>query len=436
MNNSSQVCGGRQGCTSEVTHACNCGNPVVFLCTSCIVTHLSEQVIHTFISIEQAKELVKDTQINESFHTNLAKYTVLKASISNYIGCLETYKENLIKTRHEIMSLIEQEFQAKLEYLTAKKTNAVYQLENIMRKMKGLTSGYDEILSIYDDKGIQGLLDDYIPSFEIKTDPIEDAIRKMFRESDTELIYYCTGNSSQLRTYDIHRNSIQTIELVDTIRNKFYNSSTCLLPDGNVMIVGGNKPTHGDTYRFNPKTGQCSKLNPLNNPRGYVNLICHNEYLYAFGGYTGSVSNKSERMKWLGNGWTNLPNMEQPRDCPGIISMDERIYFIGGKSTSVEYYDILNNTFNLASNVQVDDSYNLAVMRNDKIYTINQSKLKIMSKNFKILEAKDLSCNQDIYVINSCIIEGKNVYFRNSKTGFICLFDIANNSVTELIQGN
>jgi hypothetical protein len=419
MNNSVEVCGGQRGCSSVVTHACNCGNPVVFLCTNCIVTHLSEPVTHIFISLEQARELVSDSGFNESFHGNLAKYTVLKASIQNYIGRIESYKENLMKVKNDIMTLVEQEFQAKFDLLSDCKRNAAGQLEIIKRRMKTLIKSGDEVLNIYEERGLKGLLPDYIHSFEIKTEALEDATSKMFMISHNELIYYTQHNSSQLMTFDTGSNRIQRIELGNTITNKFCYSTTCMLPDGNVMIVGRYSPNCGDTYRFNPMTGQCTKLNPLNYPRGYVGLICHDKYLYALGGFDTNKVRRAERMEWAGNGWSILPDMKDTRQYHCIIPIENRIYLIGGLTSTIEFYDVLNNTFNILPNISVNSGYINTALIGDIIYIINQTQLTILNKEFISLETKQLTCGKSIDSMNNQVIRGKKVYFHSTISAYI-----------------
>jgi hypothetical protein len=121
---------------------------------NCVLDHLSEPVSHTFISLNQARELVKDKYFNKIFTEDLAKYSVLKATIQDYISNLEGYKEDLNKTWNEIVGLIDQKFQAKLDLISKSKTQAVIQLEMIKRRMNTFITGGDELLSIFEERGL------------------------------------------------------------------------------------------------------------------------------------------------------------------------------------------------------------------------------------------------------------------------------------------
>jgi hypothetical protein len=314
MSNPVETCVGRQGCTSEVTHACNCGNPIVFLCKDCVADHISEPGYHTFISLGKTRELIKNDDLRERYHQDYAKYISIQWHIKNYISSLEIYTDNLIRSKPEVIRLVEQEYQAKLEYLSSKRSSAVAQLENVKERLKNFTPGYDEIFFKYDTNN---LLEDYIVSFEVNIHEFQHSLQRIFQISSNETIYHAREDSTQIRTYNIAANKIDSINLGTTIVKKFKNTSTCILPNGNVVIVGGMDPCHGDTYVFCPETRQSTKLNPMNIPRGYVGLVCHDRYLYAFGGLNGhngnQISRSAERMELGLNGWTNLPNMKKAR---------------------------------------------------------------------------------------------------------------------------
>ncbi len=83
-------------------------------------------------------------------------------------------------------------------------------------------------------------------------------------------------------------------------------------------------------------------------------MVVHVDYIYIFGGYNGNDLNKVERMKIGEWSWSALPDMKEMRRGFGVYISENRIYLIGGNSkTSVEYYDIQLNSFNLLPNIQV-----------------------------------------------------------------------------------
>jgi hypothetical protein len=87
------------------------------------------------------------------------------------------------------------------------------------------------------------VLDCYIESFDEITAAIRDSITNLlniFTHAlvENETIYYPKQNSSMLPKYEPIKNHLNHIDLLNTIFKKFNFSSSCMLPDGNVMIVG------------------------------------------------------------------------------------------------------------------------------------------------------------------------------------------------------
>jgi len=71
MENFDLVCSGRDGCSKDVVYACTCGDPVVFICKECTSSHLAELCAHTFISLEQSKDLIRNQTRPSDFNRNI-----------------------------------------------------------------------------------------------------------------------------------------------------------------------------------------------------------------------------------------------------------------------------------------------------------------------------------------------------------------------------
>ena len=110
MDDYIEICGGRENCSSEITHACGCGIPVVFLCTDCVVSHLKEPFTHNFIPLDQAQLSYRSMNFNSKFRNDLSKYALLKSSIQQYVTTLHSYKEHLKISKIEVLTYINQEF--------------------------------------------------------------------------------------------------------------------------------------------------------------------------------------------------------------------------------------------------------------------------------------------------------------------------------------
>lgn len=446
MYESTDRCEGREGCHSEATHACSCGVPVVFLCSDCVINHLKEPFTHSFIPLEQAHYMKRSLIFDEKFIQDLDKYSSLKASIQTYIHKIHSFKEKLEIAKIEVQTILIQEFQSKLKLLNDLETNAIQQLSAIRQRLTATNRFGEEELYKFNTEGLPGIIQDYVEDFNISTYGMRDTIRGIFsvsyagkaadaeeaKDSDLNLIYYTQRNSKNLMSYNIDTHSVSPINLSSSASSMFNNSSTYILPDGNLMIVGSFVPTHGETYRFNVKTGQCIRLRSLNNPRGLVGLICHDKYLYAIGGCKTTPSKKVERMEWSGNGWRNLPDMKQGRFYVGLVCLDYRIYVIGGANvTSVEYYDIKSNRFYEMS-LQVPTGSNMAVMVDDEVYILG-SKIVVMNGKMEIVESIIPNVNMMIDCFNSPVVIEKKVYFHSSNSAFILEFDTETRMLREVM---
>jgi hypothetical protein len=438
-----ESCGATEGCSGKVEFACNCGNPVIFLCKGCTMNHLSEPYSHLFISLEQARELIKDQLFSDKFGENIIKYGKIKSSVYAYIRRIQTFKHKIEAFKSEVISMLELECQSKLQHLDKLQESASNQLIHIKKRMKSFTSFSDDLLSQYESKGLNGVLEDYTESLEIHRHMVQSAISNMISISlyqkpppslsETPHIYFTRNSTKELVSYNLITGQPSITDLSSTISANFNYSSTCLTPDGNVMIVGGSTPSLGDTYKFHIDSQICTQLSGLNNPRGWVHLTCAGKYLYAFGGCSGSVSNKAERMEWDGNGWENLPDMKEPRFLCGSCLMGNKIYLFGGQiRNTIEYFDIERSTFTIVPDISIDANYNIVSVMDDSIYIIDSSQLTVMDKEFKIQTTKGPLYNNCFYNLSNTFKIGKDLLFYSHSNQAVMCFDTELREVRKL----
>lgn len=438
MNNPSELCGSGKGCKGEVVYACTCGDPVVFICKDCMCSHLFEPSAHIFISLDQARELVKNRIGSKDFAKSFSKYNEAKIEVQAYLRRIETYKQQIENVKYELISLIEHRCQSATETLSAFQEKAEALLKNIKIRMKSFTHSRDELLTQYDAKGISGIVENYIEKLEVKQLQVKNAIDKMINiiasakseieqeeqpnklaSEVSELIFIARDQTKTIASYDSQSNTVLEYDLGSVVKKPFDFTSACKLPNGNVMIVGSK---HG-TYRFNTNTGICIKLNPLNFPRGGAHLFCHGKYLYAFGGKHKTPSNKAERMKWRGNSWETLPDLKEARGYFGSYYTDYRLYLFGGDwSCSVEYFDFRELSFHLVPNIRVPKGANVVGVLDDKIYIMNEH-LTVMNKNLQIVELKKSLHDEYFGNVSDVILRGKYIVFHCGVTNKIYYLD-------------
>lgn len=450
MKDNSEICTVKEGCSSAIMYACTCGDPVSFICKDCIGIHLAEPSSHTFISLDQAKELHRSKLRPQDFNINIHKYSTVKIEIQDYIKQINSSKQQIDMFKNQIIAQIEQRCQSSIDQLNLLLRQADTELKSIKLKMRSFTSVEDELLDIFEAKGLIGILEDYLEKVEIDHTSISNSLAKCIimtisssypsisseetkqstYKNDNRCIYTARYSKKELIKYDAATNQIQVFDLTPFISKRFNDTSTCTLPDGNVMIVGGGDPIHGDTYRLNPITGVCTKLKSLNTPRRSIHLSCQGEYIYALGG---SHSKKAERMEWNSSGWLELPDMKQPRNLFGSYYKDFKLYLIGGSNTStIEYYDIRTNTFNLLLNMTVPEGMNVVGMVDGQIYILRQN-LTILSTKFHILEERREFHSVSFRSISDVVIQDKEIIFYCRDSSIVYSFNTVSKNIKGLI---
>jgi hypothetical protein len=164
-------------------------------------------------------------------------------------------------------------------------------------------------------------------------------------------------------------------------------------------------------------------------------MVVHGDYVYKFGGVNHAYGdvNKAERMKIGEWRWNGLPNMKEARRDFGIYISENRIYLIGGyNNTTIEYYDVQRNFFNLSISIQVSRGGIVCSLINDKIYSLGVNNLKVFTKDFKYIQSLTNIKHPMPYCFSDVIVRGYNFIYFNSNSSNVKCFDSASNTIREL----
>jgi hypothetical protein len=179
MSDLNLTCGGKYHCTSQVVIACNCGNPVVFLCENCVLPHLRAPHPHLFLQLDQASRILNDAGFSQNYIEVYSKYAKIKAEIGCYVKNLVDFRTRVISFKHEIMRDIEANVDAgieKIDYLL----NYAYKKLSELDETAGKLDRVDEdIMRNYEDKGIEGIIDRYVNIFKVNDERVRKAVRHM-----------------------------------------------------------------------------------------------------------------------------------------------------------------------------------------------------------------------------------------------------------------
>jgi hypothetical protein len=169
----------------------------------------------------------------------------------------------------------------------------------------------NEMVSLYSKYGLKGILSNYSEFLLINSKDTVRSIENMIYIGEEEQDF---NNQEELKReaekieeserykYSIVGSKLQRLDKESKLNTGYsvfdldltkIGAKACLLPDGDVMIVGnvntpkkigGSHQEVCDTIRFNTKTLTCTKVGNLNNSRGFVGLCYYDNILYAFGG--------------------------------------------------------------------------------------------------------------------------------------------------------
>lgn len=178
--NDLQVCRGNKRCTSPSVIACSCGELVTFLCESCIVPHLQEPHPHLFLQLDQAKQLITQTEFSVNLMDVTDSYSKIQGDFKSYIRKLKSFKAKLYSFKHQIFRQIECSLKSSMHKVDCLLGHAYIKL-NELNRSTGLTKRDHEILETYEARGIRGLIDSYAETLTLRDKSIKRAVNRMIK---------------------------------------------------------------------------------------------------------------------------------------------------------------------------------------------------------------------------------------------------------------
>ena len=116
---------------------------------------------------------------------------------------------------------------------------------------------------------------------------------------------------------------------------------------------------------YNPILDQWQELAPMISPRAGCRSVSLNNKIYVIGGslHTGQTTDIVERYDPYFNKWESCANMLEKRSKPGVCVLNNLIYVIGGEKdgnilNSIESYDVIKNEWNFVNSNSVCSNLN------------------------------------------------------------------------------
>lgn len=132
--------------------------------------------------------------------------------------------------------------------------------------------------------------------------------------------------------------------------------------NGFIYIVGGHQGQEhtyppesfqNETWRMNIETGEWKKLSPRHHKAHGFQVIAHENYLYAFGGFAYSSQHKPkwkslsvvERYNINDDKWEIIGHMPRPRSSYVALKVFNRVYIVGGWNSTPKFDNDFDGTF-------------------------------------------------------------------------------------------
>jgi hypothetical protein len=403
----------------KVLYVCSCSIPPTLICNSCLCKHLvssSSHTIHNLLQSNYSLTIQSPSYLYSSFHSLLSKLTQETQVLIDSIYSFLSYPNRLNHRPPPHLINLYDRIYSRFSYLNSKFINyhdyrswSQDSYESIHDKY--LSSRFYSTPSLFSSRKNLSKLLAQLSYIETSLKYFRTVPFSYISQSGqaTRYIFHTIPLSRRLQKYDGYHNRSVSYDISNTVSINFYRTSVAVLPDGNIMMVGGynNLP---NTYKLNPITGICTEMKQLNYPRCAITLFCYGKYLYAFGGF--HDTRVIERMPWRGNGWEMVGTMIEARSYFGSYYMDNKLFILGGeRNTSIEYYDFLRNKSFRLKEIVVPEQDNLTVRIGRKIYLIKSGVTLILNTKFEVKESISTKSTGAVWTLTNFIVSGKRLYY-------------------------
>ena len=179
--------------------------------------------------------------------------------------------------------------------------------------------------------------------------------------------------------YDPAIDSWTTMTQMPTARNGLtaavVNNMIYAIGGASGILLSSTPLATNNNEVYDPATDTWKSMAAMTTRRTYLTAASANGKIYAFGGWSGSVSlNKNEEYDPVTNSWAGKQNLPAAADSMSSAVLGNQIYLIGGYSGSainnVRMYDIWNNTYLTKANLPIAKQKTASVAVNNRIYTM------------------------------------------------------------------
>jgi hypothetical protein len=244
-----------------------------------------------------------------------------------------------------------------------------------------------------------------------------------FTKCNTKLIYQYNPDTNQVNSYNISKNTKQF----------FSKTSSCVLPDGSILIAGGCNPSRKTVIKFDPITLASTTVGNLHTARGCITLVPCDSFVYAFGGQADLSKeplNKAERMVADRTEWVKLDDMHYARSECGYYIRDGRIYLIGGESNNtVECFNTYNCMFIKVMNMKLPIDRNIVWSAGNSVYIFSKDRQLTLSQDLILMNCHVMNESLHEFVLSNTVGRRDSVFFYCNSNSKIYSINYVRNQV-------
>jgi hypothetical protein len=238
---------------------------------------------------------------------------------------------------------------------------------------------------------------------------------KIITSKGRRYVYTPFNASKSLIQYDIQSEKAKIID-IPTLPKNFNATSSCELPNGDVLLAGFTNKMSNEAVIYKIATQEIITLPPLSYPRSFVGLFYYRGYVYAFGGKN---SNRAERYSLETYSLQTLPNMKYKRSTLSCVGIDDKIYLFKGGYNNIE---IFNTTtlqfaeFNLDSSDTNSSGLGIAYRVDDRVYLLTDNLIQVYDTSLNKLTQYSSTYKYIHYSIHNIIQYNNSIYYYNHYT--------------------
>lgn len=234
------------------------------------------------------------------------------------------------------------------------------------------------------------------------------------RYADSRYIYYTNKASRSINQVDTILQHSDSIDLSRYITRNFNETSTCILPSGDVLIAGFFNPISSEAYIYRMNQRSCVRIQSLEVGRFYIRLYYYDNYVYALGGRDEKSSCKTAERFNLGKfSWERLTDMKVARNCCACVGIVNKLYIFGGGARSIEEFNTLTCKFRIMK-IPLDNYYVNIAKFEDKIYIIGKNSIRVLNSDLETLESRrNLSFSLPYSINNSLLHHGILIFYNH-----------------------